>query len=76
MAKMGMSRYEDSPTDKRMDRAGAKKAGVTLAEWEGSPADERMDRMGQAKMGGSAPAASTDGCMPLKSTGGGRKLGG
>lgn len=42
--KKPMKRWEGSAADKRTDKAGAKKAGVSLKKWEGSKADEKMDR--------------------------------
>lgn len=37
------SKGEESAADKRQDRAGAKKAGVSLKRYEGSAADRRAD---------------------------------
>lgn len=39
---------EGSAADKRQDRAGAKKAGMSLKAYEGSAADRKADR---ARMG-------------------------
>lgn len=44
MAKMTMKQYERSSADKKADKAGAKKAGVSVAKWEGSKADKAADR--------------------------------
>lgn len=35
--------WEKSAEDKRMDKAGAKKAGVPVAKWEDSAADRKAD---------------------------------
>jgi len=42
---------EGSKADMRQDRAGAKKAGVSLKRYEGSAADKKADakRMGKGK---------------------------
>ena len=37
------AKWEGSAADKRADKAGAKKAGVSLKKWEGSAADRKMD---------------------------------
>ena len=37
-------KWENSAADKKLDKAGAKKAGVSLKKWEGSKADEKLDR--------------------------------
>lgn len=37
-------KWENSKADKAADKAGAKKAGVSLKKWEGSKADEKLDR--------------------------------
>ena len=37
-------KWENSAADKTADKAGAKKAGVSLKKWEGSKADEKLDR--------------------------------
>lgn len=42
--------YEDSLEDKRKDKAGAKKAGMSMKAWEGSAADKKMDKAGQKKL--------------------------
>lgn len=41
---MTMKAYERSAADKKADRKGAKKAGVSVAKWEKSKADEKADR--------------------------------
>lgn len=50
MAKMSMKaamkKYEDSPADKKMDKAGAKKAGMSAKAWEKSAADKKADKKG------------------------------
>ncbi len=45
-----MKRYEDSDDDKRKDKAGAKKAKLTMRAWERSDADRKADKMGQKKL--------------------------
>ena len=47
---MTMAQYERSATDKRKDKAGAKKAGVSVAKYERSKADAREDRKELAKI--------------------------
>lgn len=39
-----MKKWEGSKADKKIDRAGAKKAGVSLKKWEGSKADKKADK--------------------------------
>jgi hypothetical protein len=51
MKKPMTKRWEGSAADKRMDKAGAKKAGVSMKAWEGSKADEKMDRKAMAAKG-------------------------
>jgi hypothetical protein len=41
--------WENSPADKKVDKAGAKGKGISLKKWEGSPADEKVDRKMAAK---------------------------
>ena len=43
---------ENSPADRRQDRAGAKKAGMTAKRYEGSPADRRADAKREGKKRG------------------------
>jgi hypothetical protein len=43
-------RYEDSPPDKREDRAGAKKAGMSLKNFEKTATEKRLDAAGQKKL--------------------------
>ena len=38
------SKGEGSAADKRQDKAGARKAGVSLKAYEGSAADKRADK--------------------------------
>jgi len=45
-----MAKYENSKADKRADKAGAKKAGVSLKKWEGSAADKKADAKAMKKM--------------------------
>jgi hypothetical protein len=42
--------FEGSKADNRMDKRGAKKAGMSAAKFEGSAADKKMDAKGQAAM--------------------------
>jgi hypothetical protein len=44
MAKMTMAKWEKTAADKKMDRAGAKKAGVSMKKWENSKADMKADK--------------------------------
>lgn len=44
-----MAAYERSAADKRADKAGAKKAGVSMKQWEGSAADKRADAKAMKK---------------------------
>ena len=48
---MTMKKFEGSPADKKVDKAGAKKAGVSLKKWEGSKADVKADKTAMKKMG-------------------------
>ena len=43
-------RWEDSAADKRADRAGAKKSGMSVAKYERSAEDKRKDAVAQRKM--------------------------
>lgn len=45
-----MKKWEGSRADKKTDKAGAKKAGVSLKKWEGSKADEKADRAAMKKL--------------------------
>ncbi len=45
-----MAKYEGSPEDKKRDKSGAKKAGISLKSWERSAADRREDKAGQKRM--------------------------
>ena len=47
-----MAKWEGSAKDRAVDKAGAKKAGVSLKKWEGSAPDKKIDRKMQAKMKG------------------------
>ncbi|MCX7178033.1 MAG: hypothetical protein NTX56_04420 [Proteobacteria bacterium] len=47
-------KYEGSKADERADKAGAKKAGISLAKWEKSGADKRADVKGQKAMAAKA----------------------
>ena len=42
-------KWENSAADKMADKAGAKKAGVSLKKWEGSKADEKLDKKKMSK---------------------------
>lgn len=50
MAKMTMKAFEKTAMDKKMDKAGAKKSGMSMKKWEGSPADDKADKKAIAKM--------------------------
>jgi hypothetical protein len=50
MAKMTLKRFEKTATDKKMDRAGAKKAGVSIKKWENSKADKKADAAAVKRM--------------------------
>lgn len=50
MAKMTMKAFEKTAMDKKMDKSGAKKAGVPMKKWEGSKADDKADKKAMAKM--------------------------
>lgn len=41
------ARYEGSRADRIKDKAGAKKAGMSMKQWEKSAADKRADAKGQ-----------------------------
>jgi hypothetical protein len=43
-------KYEGSPADRRADRKGARKAGMTMAKWERSAADKKADAAARAKI--------------------------
>lgn len=47
---MTMKSWEKSKADKRMDKANAKKAGVSVKKWEGSKADEKADKAALKKV--------------------------
>ena len=49
---MKPKKWEGSAEDKRADKAGAKKAGVSVKKWEGSKADEKKDAAAMKKMKG------------------------
>ena len=46
---MAKRKFEGSKEDMRLDRKGAKKAGMSLKKFEGSRADKKMDKVGQKK---------------------------
>ena len=48
--KMTMAQYEKTSTDKKADKAGAKKAGTTVAVFEKSKVDDKEDRANLAKI--------------------------
>ena len=50
MAKMTMKKFEKTAADKKIDREGAKKAGVSMKKWEGSAADKKADKAAVKKM--------------------------
>lgn len=41
------AKYEGSAADRAKDKAGAKKAGMTMKQWEKSAADKKADAKGQ-----------------------------
>jgi hypothetical protein len=43
-------KYEGSKADKREDKKGAKRAGMTQKQWEKSDADKKQDAAGRKKM--------------------------
>lgn len=47
---MTMKAYERTEADKKADRAGAKKAGMSVAKWERSKADARADKAAVRKI--------------------------
>jgi hypothetical protein len=47
---MKSKRFENSPADKREDKASAKKHGMTLGKYERSAIDKKADAKGQAKL--------------------------
>jgi hypothetical protein len=47
---MAKGRFEGSPADKREDRKGAKKMGVSMKAYERSATDKRKDKAGQKAM--------------------------
>ena len=48
--KMTAAKFEKTAKDKAMNKAGAKKAGMSVKVWEGSKADEKADRAAIKKM--------------------------
>jgi hypothetical protein len=48
--KMTTAQFEKTAVDKRMDKAGAKKAGVSVKQWENSAADKKADAAAMKKM--------------------------
>ena len=59
-----MAEYERSADDRRKDKAGAKKAGMTLKEWERSAADKKADAAALKKIN----AGSSKAKAPRKSS--------
>jgi hypothetical protein len=47
---MAMKKYEGSSKDEKMDKAGAKKAGMSMKAWEKSSADKKADKKGAMAM--------------------------
>lgn len=43
-------KYEGSAADRRADKKGAKKSGMTMKTWEKSPMDKRQDAAAVKKM--------------------------
>jgi hypothetical protein len=50
MAKMTAKKFEKTAEDRRMDRAGAKKDGVSVKKWENSAADRKADKAAVARL--------------------------
>lgn len=48
--KMTMAGYEKSAMDKKADKTGAKKAGMSVAKWEKSKADAMADKAAVKKI--------------------------
>ena len=48
--KMTMAKYERTAADKKADKAGAKKAGMSVKAWERSKADAKADRAAVSKI--------------------------
>lgn len=48
--KTSMKAYERSAADRKADKAGARKAGVSVKAWEGSRADRAADRKALRKI--------------------------
>lgn len=44
-----MAKWEGSKADMKLDKKGAKKAGMSMKKFEGSKMDEKMDKMGMKK---------------------------
>ena len=47
-----MAKWEGSGEDRKIDKAGAKKAGMKMAKWENSAMDKKADAKGRKKMMG------------------------
>lgn len=47
---MAKGKWEGSKADKKLDKAEAKKRGMSVKKFEGSKADERMDKAAQRNM--------------------------
>jgi len=43
-------KYEGSPADRRADKKGARRAGMTMKQWEKSAADKKADALARAKL--------------------------
>lgn len=50
MATKKSGSYENSKADMKADKAGAKKAKMTMAKYEGSAKDMKMDRLAMMKI--------------------------
>ena len=50
MAKRPKFKFEGSPKDRRQDKAGAKRLGVSQKAYERTPQDRAEDRAGQAAL--------------------------
>lgn len=47
---MAIRKYESSADDKKADKAGEKRTGMSPREWEKSAADKKADAAGQRKL--------------------------
>ncbi|HQT82393.1 MAG TPA: hypothetical protein PLQ34_09515 [Ferrovaceae bacterium] len=71
MKKGGMAAYERSEADKKKDREGAKKRGMTVKQYEKTAEDEREDkkeakRLGYMKKGGNVKKYARGGGIEIR----------